>query len=89
MPVEGSAPQEGPPRTTLRSDPALAASRLKVSLDHTETGVAVSVVADVEPDSDAGAIHEKVAHMLARHGLVLSELRVTRRPGADAQDRKD
>lgn len=90
MIIEDPASQERAPRASLRRDPpALAASRVTVSLDHNDNGVAVSVVADVEPDSDAGAMHDAVSHMLARHGLVLSELRVTRRPGADGQDRKD
>ena len=87
---DGSTSQGGAFRAAFRGDPpALASSHLKVSLDHTDTGVAVSVVADVEPDNDADAIREAVAHMLARHGLVLSELRLTRRPGAEGQDRKD
>lgn len=92
MIVEDPTPQERPPRAALRRDPpALAASRVKVTLDHVDNGVAVSVVADVEPDTDtdAGSMHEAVSRMLARHGLTLSELRVTRRPGAAGQDRKD
>lgn len=87
---EGSASPEGPSQAALRRDPAaFAASQVKVSLDHHDAGVAVSVVADIDPDADAGAIHEAVSHLLARHGLVLSDLRVTRRPGAGGQDRKD
>jgi len=88
--IDAPALPEGPARAALHRDPAaLAASRVKVSLDHREAGVAVSVVADIDSDADAGAIHEAVSHLLARHGLVLSDLRVTRRPGAGSQDRKD
>ncbi len=88
--LEASASPEGPSQAALRRDPAaLAASSVKVSLDHHDAGVAVSVVADIDPDDDPGAIHEAVSHLLARHGLVLSDLRVTRRPGAGGQDRKD
>lgn len=88
--LEGSASPEGPGQAALRRDAgAFATSRVKVSLDHHDAGVAVSVVADLDPDADTGAIHEAVSHLLARHGLVLSDLRVTRRPGGGGQDRKD
>ncbi len=86
--VDGSALPDGPPRAAVR-DQALAASRFKVSVDHGEAGVAVTVVADAEPEGDAASMHEAVARLLARHGLVLSELRVSRSPGAAGQDRKD
>lgn len=86
--VEGGASTDGPPRIAVR-DQALAASRVKVSIDHGEAGVAVTVVADTEPEGDAGSMHEAVARLLARHGLILSELRVSRSPGAAGQDRKD
>lgn len=87
--VDGATSADGPPRMADRRDQALAASRVKISLDHGEAGVAVTVVADVDPEGDAGSMHEAVAHLLARHGLVLSELRVSRSPGAAGQDRKD
>jgi hypothetical protein len=90
MMVENPTAQERLPQSSLGRNPAtLAASRVRVSLDHCDAGVAVSVVADIGPDGDAGSMHDAVSHLLARHGLVLSELRVTRRPGADGQDRKD
>jgi len=88
MAAEGAASPDGAPRAAVR-DQALAASRVKVSIDHGEAGVAVTVVADAEPEGDAGSMHEAVAKLLARHGLVLSELRVSRSPGAAGQDRKD
>jgi hypothetical protein len=84
--AEDTASPSGPPRIAVR-DQTLAASRVKVSIDHGEAGVAVTVVADGEPEGDAGSMHEAVAKLLARHGLVLSELRVSR-SGA-GQDRKD
>jgi hypothetical protein len=87
--VDGATSADGPPRMADRRDQALATSRVKVSLDHGEAGVAVTVVADGDPEGDAGSMHEAVAHLLARHGLVLSELRVSRSPGPAGQDRKD
>jgi hypothetical protein len=86
--AEEAASPGGPPRIAVR-DQALAASRVKVSIDHGEAGVAVTVVADGEPEGDAGPMREAVARLLARHGLILSELRVSRSPGAAGQDRKD
>jgi hypothetical protein len=87
-PVDGAASPDGPRRAAVREQ-APAASRVKVSIDHGEAGVSVTVVADAEPEGDAGSMHEAVAKLLARHGLVLSELRVSRSPGAAGQDRKD
>lgn len=86
--AEDAASPGGAPRIAVR-DQTLAASRVRVSIDHGEAGVAVTVVADGEPEGDAGSMHEAVAQLLARHGLVLSELRVSRSPGAAGQDRKD
>ena len=60
-----------------------SASRLRVTLDHGEAGVAVSVTTDVDQADDHSGIRDAVSQMLARHGLVLSELRVTRRPDSD------
>lgn len=86
--AEDTALSGGPPRIAVR-DQASAASRVKVSIDHGDAGVAVMVVADGEPEADASLMHEAVAQLLARHGLVLSELRVSRSSGAAGQDRKD
>jgi len=86
--AEDAVSPGGPPRIAVR-DQTLAASRVKVSIDHSEAGVAVTVVADGEPEGDAGSMHEAVAKLLARHGLILSELRVSRSPGVAGQDRKD
>ena len=86
--AEDTALSGGPPRIAVR-DQASAASRVKVSIDHGDAGVAVTVVADGEPEADASLMHEAVAQLLARHGLVLSELRVSRSSGAAGQDRKD
>lgn len=86
--AEDTATPGGPPRFAVR-DQASAASRVKVSIDHGDTGVAVTVVADGEPEGDASLMHEAVAQLLARHGLVLSELRVSRSSSAAGQDRKD
>lgn len=61
------------------------ASTLKVALDIGEAGVAVSVIGDHLGTGEETALHHGVAHLLARHGLVLSELRVMRRPSADGQ----
>ncbi|HEX4695794.1 hypothetical protein [Sphingomonas sp.] len=72
-------------RTAPNRPASEAASRVKVAIDRTDAGVAVSVTADAGATIDHGAVHEAVAQMLARHGLVLSELRVNRRGGPDAQ----
>lgn len=58
-------------------------ARMSVGIDMSGDGVAVSVVSDHWSDDDADALHPAVARLLARHGLVLSELRVTRRGTAD------
>jgi len=62
-----------------------AASRLKVAIDHGAGGVSVSVTTDAEDAVDDAGVRDAVSRMLARHGLVLSELRVNRRAGADAR----
>ena len=56
---------------------------MSVGMDIHGDGVAVSVVSDHWSDDDGDALHHAVARLLARHGLVLSELRVTRRGTPD------
>lgn len=70
----------GPPRAASgRSSDKTDGARISVGMDLRHDGVAVSVVSDHWSGDDGDALHTAVARLLARHGLVLSELRVTRR----------
>lgn len=66
-----------------------AASTLKVALDIGDNGVAVSVIGDPLDASESPALYHAVARLLARHGLVLSELRVARRPWAGGRQQEE
>jgi hypothetical protein len=77
-PVPGLASTAGSSGSRLAN--AAARTAMKVTLDRDETGVAVTVTADSAIPEGDEALHGAVARLLARHGLVLSELKVTRRP---------
>jgi len=78
--AERAAPSAGPPGAASgRSSDKTDGARMSVGMDLHHDGVTVSVVSDHWSGDDADALHMAVARLLARHGLVLSELRVTRR----------
>jgi hypothetical protein len=78
-----ASPAEPPRAAATRSPDHTDGARMSVGMDIRGDGVAVSVVSDHWSEDDGDALHAAVARLLARHGLVLSELRVTRRGTAD------
>ncbi|WP_375397074.1 hypothetical protein [uncultured Sphingomonas sp.] len=63
-----------------------AASGLRVALNTTDAGVAIAVAGGEIPDGEREVLREAVAQVLARHGLVLSELRVSEANAGARQD---
>lgn len=76
------------PRAVRTATPAAAASPILLGLDRDGTTVSVAVTAAIDPQDDAEGLREAVVRTLARHGLVLGELKINRRAGGNAFDER-